>query len=131
MTHFTLLADWVALNEQGGAVSGQTYAEALLRACADLPDEVLRNLPALPDAAAEALASEPFAGRLEGHYLAAEWLESVSSALDLALAEIESGWDIGDGRDVYFCPLVEIAEDSHEPDQLRAFIRVDRIRRWT
>jgi hypothetical protein len=126
----TLLAGWVALNAGELRADGQAFADVLLDACAGLSDDVLRGLPALPEEAAEALASEPFAELLDGAYLASAWLESLSTGLELPLAEIDGGWDLSDGESVYFCPIVHIAEDAHEPADLRPFVRVDQIRRW-
>ena len=131
MTRLTsLFADWVEINEADGAGSDQTRADALLRACEGLSDEVLSSLPATPDDAAAALASRPFADRAEGAYLPIEWLEPYCAGLRLPLADIDGGWDISDGEDVYFCPRVDLADDSDAPDDKRPFVRVDAIRRW-
>src|SRR5579859_4165057 len=73
-----LLADWVDLNSRDSP--GQAYADALLRACQGLSDEVLRRLPATPDDAAAALANAPFADRVEGIYLPWDWFEPYSTA---------------------------------------------------
>jgi hypothetical protein len=123
----SLLAEWTALNEAG---DDQAYADTLLRACGSLTDEMLRALPATPEDAAAALASLPFADRAEGTYLAFEWLESFCGAVRLPLAEIDDGWDISDGESVYFCPRVLLADDPDAPDDTRAYVRVDQIRRW-
>jgi hypothetical protein len=123
-----LLADWTALNEAGADV--QAYADTLLRACASLNDEMLRALPATPEDAAAALARSPFADRVEGTYLAYEWLESFCGAVRLPLAEIDAGWDISDGEAVYLCPKVLLADDPDAPNDTRAYVRVDQIRRW-
>jgi hypothetical protein len=124
----SLLADWTALNETDADV--QAYADALLGAGAALNDEMLRALPATPEDAAAALASSPFADRVEGNYLAYEWLESFCGALRLPLAEIDDGWDISDGESVYLCPRVLLADDPDAPNDTRAYVRVDQIRRW-
>ena len=77
MPRFTsLLVDWVGLNS--GDSPGQAYADALLRACQGLSDEVLRRLPATPDDAAAALAGAPFVDRVEGIYLPWDWFEPYS-----------------------------------------------------
>ena len=75
-------------------------------------------------------ASQPFADRVDGAYLPSEWLEPYCAELGLPLAEIEGGWDISDGEDVYFCPRVMLADDPDSPDDTRAFARVDAVRRW-
>jgi hypothetical protein len=126
-----LLADWADLNARGGAVDGVALADALLRASGALTDEMLRGLPATPEDAAAALANSPFADRVEGAYLPIEWLESFCSALRLPLADIENGWDISDGEDVYFGPRALLADDPDSPDDTRPFLRVDGVRRWT
>ncbi|SRR6266567_7599785 len=126
----SLFADWAALDAGDVPSSGEALAEALLRACEDLTDEMLRSLPATPDDAAAALSNSPFADRVEGAYLPIEWLESFCSALRLPIAEIEAGWDISDDEDVYLCPRVMLADDRDAPDDTRAFVRVDRIRPW-
>jgi hypothetical protein len=125
-----LLSKWAALDAADDAVDGQALADALLRACEGLSDEALRGLPGTPDDAAAALAESPFAGRAEGAYLAWEWLESFCAELRLPVAELEDGWDISDGQEVYFCPRVLLADDPDSPDDTRAFARVDQIRRW-
>jgi hypothetical protein len=124
-----LFADWAALNASPGS-SPQALADALLRACSDLTDEALRALPATPDDAAAALAGSAFAGRAEGVYLPFAWLESYCAALGLPIAELDNGWDISDGEDVYFCPRVMLADDPDSPSDLRAFARIDQIRGW-
>jgi hypothetical protein len=126
----SLFAEWARLDAVDRSVDSQALADALLRACADLSDEVLRGLPATPDDAAVTLAEQPFADRVEGAYLPAEWLGSYCTLLGLPLAEIEGGWDISDGEDVYFCPRVMLADDPDAPDDTRAFARVDAVRRW-
>jgi len=130
MRQTTLLADWAALAQADRPMPGQAFADALVRACARLPDEILRVLPALPDDAAATLASEPFAGQHDGAYLAADWLESYTTALALPLAEIDNGWDVSDGESVYFCPIVQLVEDPHERDDRGPFVRLDEIQRW-
>jgi hypothetical protein len=105
-------------------------AAALLRASNSLTDEMLRALPATPDDAAVSLTSDRFADRAPGAYLPIEWLESFCSAMRLPLAELEGGWDISDGEDVYFCPRADLADDPDSPTDTRAFARVDQIRRW-
>jgi hypothetical protein len=130
MTRLTsLFADWAALNASA-PVSPQHLADALRRAGADLTDEALRALPATPGDAAAALAAAPFADRVDGAYLPFEWLESYCAALGLPIAELDNGWDISDGDDVYFCPRVMLADDSDSPDDKRAFARIDHIRAW-
>jgi hypothetical protein len=126
----SLLADWAALDAQDGPVDARALADALLQACGALPYEMLGRLPATPDDAAAALARTPFADRLEGAYLPIEWLESYCAALGLPLAEIDSGWDISDGDDVYFCPRILLADDPDSPQDTRPFVRVDQIQRW-
>jgi hypothetical protein len=131
MTRFSpLLAEWADLDSANGPVSGEQLATILLQACEGLSDEVLRALPDSPDGAAAALTSDRFADRVDGVYLPIEWLESFCAAVRLPIAEIDSGWDISDGEAVYFCPRVMLAEDPHTPDDMRAFVRVDQIRRW-
>ena len=131
MPHLTsLFADWADLNAADGPVSAEAPADALLQACDGLPDEVLRALPGTPDDAAATLANSPFADRVEGVYLPIEWLESFCAAMRLPIAELDSGWDISDGETVYFCPRVMLADDPDSPQDTRAFVRVDQIRRW-
>ena len=121
----SLLGDWAE-----ASADGQALADALLRACAALSDEQLRALPGTPEDAAAELVNSPFAGRAEGAYLAYEWLESFCTALRLPIAELEDGWDVSDGEAVYFCPRVLLADDPDAPDETRAYVRVDQIRRW-
>jgi hypothetical protein len=125
-----LFAGWTERDAAADTVSAQALADALLRASEPLNDEMLRALPATPGDAAIALANSPFADRVDGAYLPIEWLESYCSVLRLPLAEIADGWDISDGEDVYFCPRVMLADDPDSPDETRAFVRVDQIRRW-
>ena len=125
----SLFADWTALNAHRSADT-QALADALLRACEPLTDEMLRGLPGTPEDAAAALANSPFEGRAEGSYVPIEWMESYCSALRLPMADIETGWDISDGEDVYLCPRALLADDPDSPDDTRAFVRVDQIRRW-
>jgi len=126
----TLLADWAALNSGDSPVSAHVLADALLRACEGLSDEVLRSLPATPDEAAAALAGSPFADRVEGAYLPWDWFEPYTANVGLPVAEIDGGWDISDGEDVYWCPRVMLADDTDSPHDTRAFMRVDHIRSW-
>ncbi len=126
----SLLADWAALDTGNGPVSGQALADALLRACEGLSDEVLRSLPATPDDAAVALASSPFADRVEGVYMPWDWFEPYCAAVRLPMAEIERGWEISDGEHVYSCPRAMLADDADRPEDTRVFMRVDQIRRW-
>ena len=126
----SLFADWADLNAADGPVSTEALAAAVLQACDGLPDEVLRALPGTPDDAAATLANSPFADRVEGVYLPIEWLESFCSAMRLPIAELDSGWDISDGETVYFCPRVMLADDPDSPQDTRAFVRVDQVRRW-
>jgi hypothetical protein len=126
----SLLADWAALNATDNPVDSQALADALLRACQPLGDEALRNLPGTPEDAAAALSDAPFADRVAGAYLPYEWLESFCSVTRLPLAEIDAGWDISDGEDVYLCQRVMLADDPDSPRDQRPFVRVDQIRRW-
>jgi hypothetical protein len=126
----SLLADWAELNAAEGGSDPQALADALLRACASLTDDLLSSLPATPEDAAAALASRPFADRVDGSYLPSAWLESYCAAIRLPMAEIEGGWDISDGEDVYFCPRVMLADDPDSPDDTRPFVRVDQVARW-
>lgn len=125
-----LFADWAALDSGDSPADSGALADALLRASETLTDEMLRALPATPDDAAVGLTSNRFSDRTDGAYLPIEWLESFCAALRLPLAEIEGGWDISDGQDVYFCPRVMLADDPDAPDDTRAFVRVDQIKRW-
>jgi hypothetical protein len=125
----SLFADWADLDSRDTVDAG-ALADALLRASTTLTDEMLRALPATPDDAAAAINADEFADRVEGVYLAGVWLESFCAALGLPIAEIEAGWDISDGEDVYLCPKVMLADDPDSPQDTRAFVRVDRIRRW-
>ena len=126
-----LFSEWASLVDSGDAqVSGDALAAALLRACEGLSDEALRALPATPEDAAAALTSGRFADRAEGIYLPIEWLESFCAAVRLPIAEIESGWDISDGEDVFFVPRMMLADDPDSPNDTRPFVRVDQIRRW-
>jgi hypothetical protein len=122
----SLLADWSAV----GAGDTHALAAALLRACEPLNDEELRALPATPEDAAAALANSPFAGRAEGSFLPIEWLESFCVAMRLPIAELDEGWDVSDGEDVYLCPRVLLADDPDSPEDTRAYVRVDQISRW-
>jgi hypothetical protein len=125
----TLFAAWAAL-DRSPLVSARELADALLRACATLSDEALRAMPATPDDAAEELANMPFADRVEGAYLAVDWIESYCAVLDLPIAELDTGWDISDGEDVYFCPKVMLADDPDSPQDTRPFVRIDQIKAW-
>jgi hypothetical protein len=126
-----LLQDWVSLNAAGDSeVNREALAAALQRACEPLSDEMLRSLPGSPDDAATALVSSALSQRFEGVYLPFDWLESFCTALRLPLAELDNGWDISDGEDVYFCPSALLADDPDSPDDTRPFVRVDQIRRW-
>jgi hypothetical protein len=126
----SLFADWADLNAADGSASGEALADALIQASEALSDEVLRALPATPEDAAATLANSPFADRLEGAYLPIAWLESFCAALRLPIAELDSGWDISDGETVYFCPRAMLADDPDSPQDTRAFVRVDEVRRW-
>jgi hypothetical protein len=126
----SLLADWAAMTVAEVAADGRALADVLLRACEPFTDEMLRALPATPDDAAASLATSPFAGRVDGSYLPIEWMESLCAALRLPLADIDDGWDISDGEDVYFCPRALLADDLDSPNDTRAFVRIDGIRRW-
>jgi hypothetical protein len=118
-----LLTDWAELQ----STDGQPYADALLRACEPLDDEARRALPGTPDDAAVAIVDQPFG---DGVYLPWAWLESFSASLGLPVAELENGWDVSDGDDIYFCPRVDLADDPDSPDDTRPFVRVDEVRRW-
>jgi hypothetical protein len=122
----TLLVDWVA-----APADPRALADVLLRACEPLTDEQLGNLAATPEDAAAALARAAFADRVEGCYVPYDWLESFCTAVRLPIAEIERGWDISDGEDVFFCPHVVLADDPDSPEDTRAFVRVDGITLWT
>ncbi|MBV9323748.1 MAG: hypothetical protein JO352_08190 [Chloroflexi bacterium] len=122
----SLLADWAA-----APAEPRGLAEVLLRACEPLSDEMLGNLAATPDDAAAALRRAAFADRVDGSYVPYDWLESFCTALRLPIAEIDGGWDISDGEDVYFCPRVLLADDPDSPDDTRPFVRIDQITRWT
>jgi hypothetical protein len=124
-----LFADWSSLNMSPPA-SPSDLADALLRATADLDDEGLRSLPATPEDAAATLREAPFADHVEGAYLPVVWLEAYCAALGLPVAELDNGWDISDGTDVYFCPRVMLADDPDSPGDTRAFVRVDQIQPW-
>jgi len=126
----TLLTDWANLAQGNAAVSGKAFADALLRACEGLSDEVLRSLPATPDDAAAALSDMPFADRADGAYLPWAWLEPFVAHVGLPVAELTDGWDLSDGEDVYWCPRVMLADDPNTPQDVRPFVRVDQIRRW-
>ncbi len=63
----TLLADWADPN--GGNPPKCAELLAVRRACAGLPDHVLRPLPATPDEAAVAIADSPFTEPVDGVYL--------------------------------------------------------------
>ena len=126
----SLFEEWVQNPEEPSSLDGRALADALVRACAPLSDDALRSLPATPDDAAAALADNPFADRAEGCYLPFAWFESFCSAVRLPIAELDDGWDVSDGTDIYFCPKVMLADDPDAPDDTRAFVRVDQIRRW-
>jgi hypothetical protein len=122
----TLLAEWVA-----APADPQALADVVLRACEPLTDEMLGNLAATPEDAAAVLARASVADRVDGSYVPYDWLESFCTAVRLPIAEIDGGWDISDGEDVYFCPRVALADDPDSPADTRAFVRVDAITRWT
>lgn len=124
----SLFEDWSEL--AGSAADGQAHADVLLHACEPLDDEALRSLPATPDDVAAALVAADFSDRVEGVFLPWAWLESFCNALRLPVAELPDGWDISDGEDVYFCPRELLADDPDAPDDRRAFVRLDQIRRW-
>ncbi|MBV9595219.1 MAG: hypothetical protein JOZ87_00035 [Chloroflexi bacterium] len=121
----SLLAEWA-----DSANDPRALADVLLRACEPLTDEMLGNLPATPDDAAAAITRAAFADRVDGSYVPYEWLESFCTAVRLPIAEIDGGWDISDGDDVYFCPRVVLADDPDSPADTRPFVRVDQITRW-
>jgi len=118
------------LNAREAPPPVQALAEALLRASEQLSDHVLRNLPALPDEAAAAMVDRPFADRVPGVYLAWAWFEPYCVALRFPIADLDDGWDISDGQQVYWCPRVLLADDPHTPEERRAFVRVDKVRQW-
>ena len=124
----SLLVDWLGLNSGDCDSPVQAYADALLRASQELSDDVLRRLPATPDDAAAALADAPFADRVEGIFLPWDWFEPYCAAVRLPMAELDDGWDISDGDDVYWCPRVDLADDPDSPQDTRPFVRVDQIR---
>src|SRR5689334_9873974 len=125
MTRLTsLLADWADLNEAEGTRTAARLADALSQACVALPDRILRALPATPDEAAAAIAATPFADRVEGVYLPWLWFEPYCTELELPIAELDGGWDVSDGEDVYWCQSVLLADDPDSPDDRRAFLRV-------
>ena len=127
----TLLTDWGTINATGGLGGAQPLADALLRACQDLSDQVLRSLPATPDEAAATIVDSPFADRLDGVYLPWAWFEPHCAGVRLPIAELGDGWDISDGEDVYWCPRVMLADDPDIPADTRPFVRVDQVRRWS
>ena len=57
-------------------------------------------------------------------------VRAVLRRLALTIAELEDGWDISDTEDVYWCPSVSLADDPDSPQDTRAFVRVDAIRKW-
>jgi hypothetical protein len=126
----SLLADWADLydNAPTAPPDRQALADALLRACQPLDDGVLSGLPASPDDAAAGLLNAPFDG---GVYLPYGWLESFCSGVRLPLAEIDQGWSVSDGEEVYLCFRADLADDPDAPDETRPFVRVDRISRWS
>jgi hypothetical protein len=131
MTRLTsLLDDWVSLNDSRASADRQALADALLRACEPLTDEMLRSLPATPEDADAALRSSALVDRYEGVYLPFDWLESFCAAMRLPLAELDDGWDISDAENVYFCPRALLADDPDSPDDTRPFVRIDQIKRW-
>lgn len=125
----TMLMDWAALNTDAGPLTPRAYADALVLGCQGLAHEVLRHLPAPPDEAAEGVASAPFADRAEGVFLPWVWFESYSAGVGLPVAELETGWDVSDGEDVYWCPRVTLADDPDSPQDTRPFMRLDEVRR--
>ena len=130
----SLFADCAALATRADGPSGAAVADAVLRACAALPEAQFRRLErtagATPDDVAAALRDEPFAGRVAGCYLPLEWLESLCTTLELPLAEVEGGWTVSDGETTYFCPVVQLADDPDSPEDTRAYVRADAIRAW-
>ena len=130
----SLFADCAALAASADDQHCAAIADAVLRACAALPEGQYRRLErsagATPDDVAAALRDEPFADRVPGCYLPVEWLESVCTTLELPLAEVEGGWTVSDGETVYFCPLVQLADDPDSPEDTRAYVRADAIRAW-
>jgi len=124
----SLLEAWANLNARDEASEAQALADALVRATQDLSDHVLRILPAPPDEAAATMARTPFADRVDGVYLPWEWFEPYCVELRWPIAELDDGWDISDGEDVYWCPRVMLADDPDSPNDTRAFVRVDQVR---
>ena len=101
-----------------------TRLTTLLQAWADLNLET-------PPAGAARLGDSPFADRADGAYLPWQWFEPYCVGMDLPIAELADDWDVSDGEDVYWCPRVLLADDVDSPDDRRAFVRVDGVRRWT
>jgi len=126
----SVLADWAALAESDSATSAEAFAQALLRASEPLWDEVLRRLPATPDEAAASMRERPFADRVDGIYLPWAWFEPFCTGLQLPVAELQDGWDIADGEDVFWCPRATLADDPDLPEETRPFVRVDQVRKW-
>jgi len=126
----SLLAAWATLTESGSPASGDAYADALVRACDGLSHEQLRRLPATPEEAAATIAELPFASRFDGMYLPWAWFEPFCTGLRLPIAELPNGWDVGDGQDTYWCPRATLADDPAQPEETRAFVRVDQVTRW-
>ena len=126
----SVLSEWADLNSRDVPACPQALAEALRRAGEQLSDHVLRTLPAPPDEAAASIVDSPFADRVAGVYLPWQWFEPYCVAMRFPIAELDDGWDISDGEDVYWCPRVFLADDSDSPADRRAFVRVDQVRKW-
>ena len=126
----SVLADWASLAESAAPASAEAFAQALLRASEPLSDDVLRRLPATPDEAAAGMREQPFAYRLDGIYLPWAWFEPFCTGLQLPVAELQNGWDIGDGKDVFWCPRATLADDPDLPKETRPFVRVDQVSKW-
>jgi hypothetical protein len=51
------------------------------------------------------------------------------ACLQLPIVELEDGWDVSDGEDAYWCPRVLLVDDPDSPNERRALLRVDMVRR--
>ena len=70
-------------------------------------------------------------GSRRRHLLTWDWVEPYCAAVRLPMAELDDGWDMSDGEDVYWCPRVNLADDPDSPQDTRPFMRVDQIPRLT
>src|SRR6266566_4343507 len=117
----TLLAEWAALNSGHDPVSPPG---ACRRAAPSLRGAVRRGAAVGARDSRRGCgspASRPFADRVEGVYMPWDWFEQYSAGVRLPVAEIEGGWDISDGEEVYWCPRVMVADDPDSPQDTRAF----------